>query len=215
MPPDRARNRSFADAFQEIAGRIAGSLANAPQNVLPVKMFVAGGAALHFHTGHRYSLDVDAWFSHHLWLPDDLEVAYRDADGGVQMLYFDRQHNNAFTLIHPDTDDDSVPLELDGVDPGTLEVRLLSALDLAVSKTGRFGERDRGDIAALAESGLIRAEDLRRRAEEAAQHYVGNEDSLKSSIDRACRLVADIEARREEKRKKRRVQEPPSPDPFP
>ena len=55
-----------------------------------------------------------------------------------------------------------MPLELDGVESGTLEVRLLSPLDLAVSKIGRFGERDRGDIAALAENGLIRAEDLRR-----------------------------------------------------
>ena len=215
MPPDPARNRSFADAFQEIAGRIADSLANAPQDVLPVKMFVAGGAALHFHTGHRLSLDVDAWFSHPLWLPDDLEVAYRNADGDAQMLYFDRQYNNTFALIHPDADDDSVPLKVDGVEPGTLEVRLLSPLDLAVSKIGRFGERDRGDIAALAENGLIRAEALRQRAQEAAQHYVGNEDSLNTSIDRACRLVADIEARREEKRKKRRVQEPSSPDPCP
>ena len=213
MPPDRARNRSFADAFQEIAGRIAGSLANAPQNVLPVKMFVAGGAALHFHTGHRYSLDVDAWFSHHLWLPDDLEVAYRDADGDARMLYFDRQHNNTFALIHPDADDDSVPLKVDGVEPGTLEVRLLSPLDLAVSKIGRFGERDRGDIAALAEKGLIRAEGLRQRAEEAAQYYVGNEVSLKTSIDRACRLVADIEVRRE--KKNQHDKEPPSPDPCP
>ena len=213
MPPDPAGNRGFADAFEEIAGRVAGSLANAPQNVLPVKMFVAGGAALHFHTGHRLSMDVDAWFSHRLWLPDDLEVAYRDADGGAQMLYFDRQ--NTFEIMHPDAEDDSVPLELDGVEPGTLEVRLVSALDLAVSKVGRFSKRDRSDIAALAENGLIRAEDMRRRAQESVQHHVGNKGSLKTSIARACRLVADIEVRREEEQRKRRVQEPPSPDVCP
>ena len=149
--------------------------------------------------------------SHRVWLPDDLEVAYRDADGDAQMLYFDRQHNNSFALIHPDAGDDSVPLKVDGVEPGTLEVRLLSALDIAVSKIGRFGERDRGDIAALAENGLIRVEGLRRRAEEAAQHYLGDEVSLKTSIDRACRLVADAEVRRE--KKNQRDKEPPSPDP--
>ena len=158
-------------------------------------MFVAGGAALHFHTGHRLSIDVDAWFSPVPWLPNDLEVAYRDEDDAVQMLHLDRQHNKTIGLIHPDADEDSAPLELEGIDPGTLEVRLLSPLDLAVSKIGRFGERDRGDIASLAERGLIGARALRRRATEAAQYYVGNKDALKTSIDLACRLVADIEAR--------------------
>lgn len=194
MLPDSATNRGFVDAFREIARRIADSLEGAPQSQLPVKMYVAGGVALHFHTAHRCSLDVDAWFSHPLWLPDDLEVSYRDADGKAQVLYFDRQHNNTFGLMHPDADDDAEPLSLPDADSGKLEVCVLSALDLAVCKTGRFGERDRGDIAALAERGLIDAESLRRRAEEAAQRYIGNQASLKTSIDVACRLVAGIEA---------------------
>ncbi len=158
-------------------------------------MFVAGGAALHFYTGERTSKDVDASFSHRIALPENLEIAYRDADGAARLLYFDRQYNDAFALMHEDTREDSVPLTLKGIDPKVLDVRLLSALDLAVSKISRFSSQDRDDISALARHGLIRSAALRRRANEAIADFVGNVDSLRTSIDLACRLVEDVEKR--------------------
>jgi hypothetical protein len=48
-----------------------------------------------------------------------------------------------------------------------LEVRRLSPVDLALSKIGRFEDLDRGDIATLAQDGLITERAVRRRAEEA------------------------------------------------
>ena len=63
-------------------------------------------------------------------------------------------------------------------------------LDLAVSKISRFAEQDRADITALARRGLIGEASLRRRALEALTYYVGNLDSVKTSIDLACDLVA-------------------------
>jgi hypothetical protein len=189
-PDPRARG-PYLDAFREVVSRVARALAQAPKRSLPVGMYVAGGAALHFYTGARISEDVDAVFSHRVALPDDLEVAYRDADGKARLLYFDRQYNDTFGLLHEAAHDDSVPLSLEGIDPRVLDVRLLSPVDLAVSKIARLSDQDREDIAALARAGLVKPADLRKRAEEALGGYVGDVGRVRTSIDIACRIAED------------------------
>ena len=99
--------------------------------------------------------------------------------------------------MHEETYDNSVPLELEGIDPSILDVRLLTPLDLAVSKVSRFSDQDREDIASLAKKGLIDSVALRCRAESAAKRYVGNLDSVQTSINLACNIVANEEARME------------------
>jgi hypothetical protein len=158
-------------------------------------MYVAGGAAMHLLTGERVSEDIDAVFSRRMALPDNLEVAYRDADGAARLLYFDRQYNDTLGLMHEDAHEDSVPLVLDGVDPGVIDVRLLSPLDLAVSKIGRLADQDRDDIALLVRRKLVRPAKLRRRAEEAAAGYVGDLERLQYSIDIAVRIAEDTDQR--------------------
>ncbi len=195
MRPNQNARPEYIAAFREIANRIARPLAGLPKRALPIRMYVAGGAALHMYTGERVSGDIDATFSHRIALPEDLEVAYRDADGAARLLYFDRQYNDMFGLLHEDAHDDSVPLSIEGIDAGILEVRLLSALDLAVSKLGRFSSQDREDIAALARHKLISSIKLRRRAEDALVSYVGDTTRLQGAIELAVRIVADIEAR--------------------
>jgi len=195
MRPDRNARPEYLAAFSEVVNRIAKPLATLPKRALPIRMFVAGGAALHMYTGERVSRDIDASFSHRIALPENLEVAYRDADGAARLLYFDRQYNDMLGLMHEDAQDDSVPLTLEGVDAGVLEVRLLSALDLALSKLGRYSSQDREDIASLARRKLISSARLRRRAEEALTGYIGDTARLQGSIDLAVRIVADIEAR--------------------
>src|SRR5688572_25933451 len=148
--PDRKARGEYVDAFRELAKRIAVSLGTVSRRVLPIKMYVAGGAAVHPYTGARVSKDVDAVFSHRIALPDDLEVAYRDADGSARILFFDRNYNDTFALMHGDAQDDSRPLELADIGPDVLDVRLLSPTDLAVSKLARFSEQDREDIVTLA-----------------------------------------------------------------
>jgi hypothetical protein len=195
MRPSSATRPEYLAAFTEIAQRIAATLRGLPKRSLPVKMFVAGGAAMHLYTGERMSNDVDAVFSKRIALPTDLEVTYQDPDGAARLLYFDRQYNDTFALMHQDAHDDSVPLTLKGIDASILDVRLLSALDLAVSKISRFSSQDRDDIATLARHGLIKSTPLRRRSEQAMENYVGNLDALKGAIDLACRIVADAEHR--------------------
>jgi hypothetical protein len=195
MRPSSATRPEYVAAFTELVQRIAAPLRELPRRSLPIKMYVAGGAATYFYTGARVSRDVDATFSRRIALPNDLEVTYRDSDGAPRLLYFDRQYNDTFALIHEDAYSDSVPLALKLMDASVLDVRLLSALDLAVSKISRLSSQDRDDITALGSRGLIKSEALRRRSEEALKNYVGNLDTLRGGIDFACRIVRGIEQR--------------------
>ncbi len=189
QPELHARPQYFA-ALAEIAGRIAASLANVAPHILPIRMYIAGGSALHLYTGSRVTRDVDAAFSHRIALPDNLEAAYPGEDGNAALLYLDRNYNDTLGVLHEDAYDDANAISLPGVDAAILDVRLLSPLDLAVSKLGRFSSQDREDIQTLARSGLINADALRQRAEEALGGYIGNLDHLRGSIDIACKDIA-------------------------
>jgi hypothetical protein len=187
-PPLRA-DAEYLKAFSTIMSRIEHALGS-KRGAAPVTACVAGGAALHFYTGIRVSKDIDAKLMARVLLdPSDLQVAYRDADGHARLLYFDTQYNDSFALLHHNAYDDAMPIALEGVDPRRLEVKLLTPLDLAVSKLSRFSEQDQLDIRALARERLIDATQLRRRAEEALSDYLGKLDRTKTSIDIACRLV--------------------------
>ena len=189
MQPESCTQPEYVAAFRELASRIAASLIDAAPAALPIRMYVAGGAALHFHTGERVSVDVDAAFSRRIALPDRLDVAYRDQDGAARLLYFDRQYNDTLGLMHENAYADSMPLTLDGIDPRILDVRILTPLDLAVSKLGRFSGQDQSDVAALARRGLVSASALERRALEALSGYVGDISRLRGNIANAVEIV--------------------------
>lgn len=190
MQPEAWTRREYVTAFTEVARRIAASLANLPAGILPIRMYVAGGAALHFYTGERVSADIDAVFSRRIALPSSLDVAYRDVDGGARLLYFDRQYNDTLGLVHEDAQQDSLPLTLDALDAGVLDVRLLTPVDLAVSKLGRFSSQDLADIESLARRGLITAAALEARALEALSGYVGDTQRLRGNIEAAVRAIS-------------------------
>lgn len=189
MKPDKRVTKDYLEAFAQIADRITLSLKDTPASALPVRMFVAGGAALHLHTGARMSEDIDAAFSRRLVLSDDMSVSYRDIDGRARVLYLDRNYNDSLGLLHEDALEDAIPVIIPGVDARLIDVRVLSPIDLAVSKLSRFSDQDRRDIELLARERLINSKALRRRAEEALQGYVGALDTLKNTIDIACRLI--------------------------
>jgi hypothetical protein len=178
----------YLKAFATIMARIERGLGKATHGA-PVVICVAGGAALHLYTGSRVSKDIDAKVMARFILPDHLEVSYRDADGHARLLYFDAQYNDTYSLLHEDAYNDAISIDVPGVNPKRLDVRLLTPLDLAVSKLSRFETHDQEDIRALASAGLIDAKSLRERAEEALPGYVGNVQRVKTSIALAERLV--------------------------
>lgn len=187
MRPDRRAQPGYLEAFARVAGKIASRLKGVDPKLLPIKLYVAGGAALHLHTGSRVSIDIDGVFSRRVVIDDDLETSYRDADGRVRVLYYERNYNDS--LMHDHAQADSGRVDLAGVDGKVLEVRVLSPLDLAVSKLLLFSDQDREDIELLAREKLIDAKPLRKRAEEALGGYVGDVASVRTTIDVACRLV--------------------------
>ena len=189
MQPDARALPGYIEALTKIIRKIVASLGELDTKILPIKLYVAGGAALHLLTGARVTEDVDGVFSRRVLLGDDLEVSYRDADGRARVLYFDRNYNDTLGLMHEDAYRDSVPLVLPGLDSKVIEVRVLKPVDLAVSKLARYSDQDSEDIATLAREGLIDAKALRRRAQEALGGYVGNLGSVRISIDLACKLV--------------------------
>jgi hypothetical protein len=71
-----------------------------------------------------------------------------------------------------------------------LDVRILTPLDLAVSKLGRFSEQDRADTAALARRGLVNATNLERRPLESVEIYVGDTHRLRGNIASAVEIVS-------------------------
>jgi hypothetical protein len=200
MRPDPAARPQFVAAFTALAGRIQSAVAGSPKQLLPIQMFVAGGAALHLYTGARVTTDIDAAFSHRIALPGTLDTSYEDADGAARWLHLDPNYNDTLALMHEDAREDSLPLSLVGIDPKVLDVRLLTPTDLAVSKVARFGDIDRSDIETLARRGLIDARAFRQRADDAVGGYVGELTRLRGSIEQATRLIEDIERRHGQKK---------------
>lgn len=181
---------AYWHAFAELMSRIEAALGN--YKGPPVPVYVAGGAASHIYTGSRLSADIDATLGRRLLLPDDLQVMYKSEDGKHHTLYFDRQYNDTLGLMHEDAHADSVPIEVPGVNRKRLDVRVLSPVDLAVSKLARYAKPDQEDIKALARAGLLDSKELRRRAEEALVWSIGRLNDVRISIDQACRMVDAI-----------------------
>lgn len=178
---------AYWKAFAELMSRIEAALGDYKGPAVPV--YVAGGAASHLYTGSRLSADVDATLGRRLLLPDDLQVMYKAGDGKHRTLYFDRQYNDTLGLMHDEAHADSVSIDVPGVKRKRLDVRVLSPVDLAVSKLARFADPDQEDIKALARAGLLDSRKLRQRAEEALVGYIGRVRDVRISIEKACRMV--------------------------
>ena len=189
MTPKIKAQIEYLNAFAEILSRIQQTLKGSRPGVFPIRMYVAGGAALHLLTGARVSADVDAVFSERILFNEEIEVSYRDPDGRARLLYLDRNYNDTLGLLHQNAHEDSRPIDIPGIDKKLIDVRVLSPIDLAVSKLSRFADQDREDILLLAREGLIDPASLRKRAEEALGGYVGDLNPVRNSIDIACRLI--------------------------
>lgn len=169
----------------------------------PINVVLAGGMAVHLHTATvRMSRDVDAEFSSadpsrrvRIGIPSDLMVDVVMDDGVARPIYFDTNYNSTFGLMHENYFEDAIPVKI-GVDK--LQVRVLSAVDLVVSKLSRYEAHDREDIASIVSLGLTTADEVERRATEAMPGYVGNMPFLKANLRDALAMIRGMEAAREQ-----------------
>jgi hypothetical protein len=156
----------------------------------PVQMYLAGGMAVNYYCGSRYTEDVDATFSARLLVPSrDLAIDYLRHDGSPSTLYFDANYNDTFALMHPDYRDDSIPWDGIGNENRLIQLRVLTPVDLAVSKISRSSTQDLEDIRQLASLGVFSAVDLKTRAFEALDFYVGNTIWVRGTIERICETL--------------------------
>jgi len=196
VKPKKTVHVEFRKALAEVLSRVQEKLRSANAEQLPIRMYIAGGAAVNLLTGSRTTEDVDAVFSRRLLLDEDIKLSYRDPDGRARFLYLDRNYNDTLGLLHENAYRDSRPVEIPGIDRKLVDVRVLAPVDLALTKLGRFADQDREDIELLAKQGLIDSASLRKRAEEALGGYVGDQDYVRTSIDIACRLIDSVRPRK-------------------
>lgn len=161
----------------------------------PIKMYLAGGLAVNYYCGTRYTEDVDASFSHRFIMPKNLTVNYRRPDGTDAFIYFDHNYNTSSALLHGDFERDSREWAGIGNEGRKVELRVLSPIDLAVSKIDRFSPRDREDITALASEHFFTDRQLRTRALEAVANFIGNKATLLNSIEIVCKEVRRLQSR--------------------
>jgi hypothetical protein len=157
----------------------------------PMNVYLAGGMAVHLYTANRVTTDVDAEFGARVYLPSDLMVEVTLENGVQQIVYLDTNYNSTFALMHEDYLSDSIPVNL-GLDQ--IRVRVLSPVDLAVSKIARFADNDKEDIAALVRLGLTTADEIEQRATSALGGFVGGQAMLRLNLKDAVALTRQVEA---------------------
>ena len=161
-------------AMGEMMDRIDGYLREAGYSSEPVQMYLAGGMAVHYYCGTRYTDDVDATFSRRLMLPfEELVIDYMREAGTPSSIYFDTTYNDTFALLHPNHRESCVEWEGMGNERRLIHLLVFCPVDLAVSKLSRFSSNDQADILALARQRYFTTAQLQSRAIEALDHYVG------------------------------------------
>jgi len=185
-------NKAFPElskALSELLDQMDGSIKRGGYCGPPVTMYLAGGMAVNFYCGTRYTEDVDAFYTRRVHV-GPCEVSYRHRDGKPSFLYLDNNYNPAFGLLHEHYDRDSVEWQGIGNERRKIHLFVLSPVDLAVTKISRYSPQDREDILALANVGLLSADNLRNRANEALADFVADRAPVLKSIDLICGQIS-------------------------
>lgn len=120
-------------------------------------------------------------------------MTYEDEEGCARVVYFDMNYNTALALLRPDFDEDAYQVRGAEFENKKLELRILSPVDLAVSKISRFEDNDREDIAELARHGLVQGTALQERTMQTLDFYIGDQTIPLVNLKQAVQIV--LEAR--------------------
>jgi hypothetical protein len=161
-----------------------------------VKVYLFGGCAIHLHIGSRASNDIDAELQiiQELKPLDNLEsaikaVSFDDEEGDYCMLDFDGNFNPTIVPVHPDYKDRSSHLHT--TQSKLVSLYLVSAVDIAISKLGRFASVDQEDIVNLFQNNMFTIEDFIETAEEAKKYCGVATDKLEFNIKMAIDLLKE------------------------
>ncbi|WP_409524707.1 DUF6036 family nucleotidyltransferase [Nitrincola sp. MINF-07-Sa-05] len=153
------------------------------------RVIVFGGCAVHIHTQTRGSADIDAEIASHgyakksevIALLDEDAYIFADEEGVSQVLELDSSFNTTLGPLHEDYEDRIIRLVTQSSIPN-VEVYIASAIDVAISKLGRFGDRDQQDIQSLLQLPYVDINEFERLAREAISYYVGNQRQVSGNI---------------------------------
>ncbi|RDL42752.1 hypothetical protein DN730_18200 [Marinomonas piezotolerans] len=178
----------LAQALLELFNEVAEIALEQVPELTPhsIKAYVLGGCAVHIYTNARGSNDVDAELEASklintnqvlLELPP---IPYNDPNLGETMLVLDKNFNTSFPSLHPDYQENAILLQSNNV----VDVYLLSAVDVAVSKLARYGQQDYDDIVSMYKAKRFSIDEFKAVAYEALD-YSATADTLKSHIESA------------------------------
>ena len=179
----------LTQALSQLLDQMDASIRKGGYDGSPIIMYLAGGMAVNFYCGTRYTEDVDAFYNRRVHV-GPCEVSYRHKDGNPSFLYLDNNYNPTFGLLHEHHDRDAVEWSGIGNERRKLHLFVLSPVDLAVTKISRYSPQDREDILALASVGFFSADQLRNRSIEALVDYVGDRAPVMTSIELICRQIS-------------------------
>jgi hypothetical protein len=185
-------NKAFPElsqALSQVLDQMDASIRKGGYDGPPITMYLAGGLAVNFYCGSRYTEDVDAFYTRRIHV-GRCEVSYRHKDGSPSFLYLDNNYNPTFGLLHEHYDRDAAEWVGIGNEKRKIHLYVLSPVDLAVTKISRFSKQDREDILALASASLFSADQLRSRAMEALDDYIGDRTPVMTSIELICGQVS-------------------------
>jgi hypothetical protein len=176
-------------ALREMLDRMDASLRDSGYDGPPVLMFLAGGVAVNYYCGTRYTEDVDASFSRRFVLPKDLTLNYRRRDGREGFIYFDQNYNTSFALLHENFEENARSGRVSATNPPhpasrprtPRSRRLQTGAFFRTGSSGHRGSRDRMPL---------HAAELRRHATEAMGNTIGDKRPLLTSLKLICRGIA-------------------------
>ena len=185
-------NKAFPElsqALSQLLDQMDASIRRGGYAGPPITMYLAGGMAVNFYCGTRYTEDVDAFYTRRVHV-GPCEVSYRHKDGKPSFLYLDNNYNPTFGLLHEHHNRDAVEWTGIGNERRMIHLHVLSPVDLAVTKISRYSTQDREDILALASVGLFSADQLRNRATEALADYIGDRAPVLTSTELICSQIS-------------------------
>lgn len=154
-------------------------------------IYIAGGIGVNFFTGERPSYDIDMECSAELFQYLDRDLI---EEIGEKELFFDYNYNPTLSLMHEDYLDNALEIPFEEIEKHNIKIKpyVISPLDLAISKLARYSENDRNDILDLFEKGLFTLEDFEKKAKEAIDYYIGNQNFVKINLNEMMDLMKNI-----------------------
>jgi hypothetical protein len=187
-------SKAIFQMFENLDTYLMKNYSNLPNEA--VKVYLFGGCAIHLHIGSRASNDIDAELQiiPELKPLDNLEsaikaVSFDDEEGDYCTLDFDGNFNPTIAPVHPDYQDRSSHLYT--TESKLVSLYLVSAVDIAVSKLGRFESVDREDIVNLFQNNMFTIEDFTETAKEAKKYCGVATDKLEFNTKMAIDLLKE------------------------